>query len=214
MGRLFRGRALWAVLIVSVVGLLLIAACTGPQGPVGPAGVQGDPGPTGSTGERGPAGERGERGPVGLTGLRGEKGPQGETGVRGPEGDRGPRGFNAVNPQASVVISPNAFGLGQETITLWLSGFPRRDTVTARIVEAFGPGNDYVLGTGEVNPSGALELTVGSAERPAIPAELEPGVWTVLVTGTRVPRDGVGATLASAPIVVTVGPPAPPAEPK
>jgi hypothetical protein len=91
---------------------------------------------------------------------------------------------------------------GQQEITLLLSGFPRRDPVTVTIVEAFGPGNDYTLGTGEVNASGALELTLGAADHLALPADLAPGLYTIKVTGTRVAAGASGPAVASAPILV------------
>ena len=91
---------------------------------------------------------------------------------------------------------------GQESVTIWLSGFLRRDNVSAVIVEAFGPGNDYVMGSGSVSPSGALALAVGSVDRPGVPAEIEPGMYTVRVTGERVPRGISGPSVASAPLWV------------
>lgn len=206
MARIFQGKGFLAAVVLTVSGLLVVAACTGPAGQPGAAGAKGDPGAPGAAGAKGD------------TGAAGPKGDTGAAGAAGAKGDTGAAGASAVNPQASVVIAPNTFAPGQQTVTLWLSGFPRRDSVTATIVEYAGPGRDYLMcadaynetsGAGGTNPSGALELKCGTAQRPAIPANITEGAWTVLVTGTRVPRGGTGPTVASAPIVVAKALPTP-----
>ena len=68
---------------------LLVVACQGERGPVGPAGVQGPPGQQGISGAQGIAGSQGE---PGIQGDPGVPGPQGERGETGPPGDPGPAG--------------------------------------------------------------------------------------------------------------------------
>ena len=82
---------LWLVAILTA-GTLLVAACTGSQGPAGPQGLAGEPGPAGIAGPQGPAGLQGAAGPQGPTGQRGPAGPQGEQGPIGPVGPTGPVG--------------------------------------------------------------------------------------------------------------------------
>ncbi len=74
---------------------LLAIACTGNQGPVGPAGPQGEHGPAGETGAQGAqasagaTGAPGAQGPAGATGAPGAQGPAGATGAQGPAGATG-----------------------------------------------------------------------------------------------------------------------------
>ncbi len=200
---MFRGNRLFLALGLSVLGLFLTAACagadgaTGQQGSTGSAGVAGPTGPTGADGADGAAGADGARGALGATGADGADGSDGATGEDGAAGNDA-----AASEAAAVISQAGVYVAGQESVTIWLSGFLRRDDVSAVIVEAFGPGNDYVIGTGTVNPSGALILTVGSADRPAVPADIEPGIYTVRVTGERVPRGVSGPSVASAPLWV------------
>ncbi|MXY48310.1 MAG: hypothetical protein F4Y38_03315 [Gemmatimonadetes bacterium] len=68
---------------------LLVVACQGERGPVGPAGVLGPPGPQGVSGPQGIVGPQGE---TGVQGEPGVPGPQGERGETGPPGEQGPAG--------------------------------------------------------------------------------------------------------------------------
>jgi len=60
---------------------LVLASCSGPQGPEGQAGPKGQqgaagpPGPPGSAGPAGPAGPKGDPGPEGPPGPAGASGP-------------------------------------------------------------------------------------------------------------------------------------------
>jgi hypothetical protein len=57
---------------------LVLASCSGPQGPqgqAGPQGQQGASGPPGPTGPAGPAGPKGDAGPAGPPGQAGASGP-------------------------------------------------------------------------------------------------------------------------------------------
>lgn len=77
----------------AVLLAVLVAACGGDEGNVGPEG------PPGPQGERGPQGEPGPQGPPGqvtvLDGgvLQGPPGPQGPAGPAGPAGPQGPSGM-------------------------------------------------------------------------------------------------------------------------
>lgn len=74
--------------------VVLLAACEGEQGPVGPQGERGEPGPAGQQGESGEPGPEGPEGPQGEEGEPGPEGPQGEQGPQGPPGAEGePGGF-------------------------------------------------------------------------------------------------------------------------
>lgn len=185
---MFSGKALWPVLVFSIIGIFLVAACSGAEGAAGAAGPAGPAGPSGAAGDTGPAGP---------TGPAGADGADGAAGAVGPRGLTGPAGEGVSGSEASVVISGGVVTPGRQELTILLSGFPRRDTVTVSIQEAFGLGNDYLIGTGEVNASGALALNVGTADRPAVPSDLEEGAWTLVVEGA---RDG---TLATAPLIVS-----------
>ena len=55
-----------------VLATLLVAACTGKDGPAGPTGPQGS---TGTTGPQGPQGVAGVQGPIGPAGAPGQAGP-------------------------------------------------------------------------------------------------------------------------------------------
>jgi len=72
--------------------VLVLAACEGAEGPMGPAGPQGLQGPAGAQGLPGPAGPEGSQGPAGQQGERGPAGPQGPDGQQGPMGPPGPQG--------------------------------------------------------------------------------------------------------------------------
>lgn len=71
---------------------LLVVACQGERGPVGPAGVQGPPGPQGISGLQGTAGPEGAPGIQGEPGIPGPQGERGETGPQGGQGPVGPQG--------------------------------------------------------------------------------------------------------------------------
>lgn len=67
---------------------LLLDACMGPEGEVGPAGAQGPAGPAGANSTvPGPQGATGAQGPAGPPGATGPQGPQGIQGVQGPTGN-------------------------------------------------------------------------------------------------------------------------------
>ncbi len=179
-------KVLLTPLVLVTAFILVVAACTGP------AGERGTPGPAGAPG---------------ADGVEGQPGPQGlpgQPGIAGQPGEQGPPGIGAVNPEASintldptVILTP-----GTTRVTFRLSGFPRNDGVTLYIRNGLGAVTDYEMGSAAVNPSGALEMVAGSDGAPAIPRELQPGVWTVVAVGTRVPEGASGPAIASTAIRV------------
>ena len=173
---MFKGKAIYPLVILSLVGMLLISACAGPAGEAGPAGA------AGAAGAAGPAGPAGAAGPAGPAGADGSDGSDGKNGADG----------NAAR-FASIAVSTVRNVAGQETLKVTLAGFPRKDTITVTIVEADGPGGDHTVGSAKTNGSGAVEETLGSAGSPAIPSGLGVGVYTLKATAA---RDGASATTA------------------
>ena len=175
---MFTGKAFWMPLALITAFILVLAACTGPQG---------------EPGDRGPAGPGGQSGLDGVDGAPGPVGPQGPPGEPGEAGEPGEPGTGAINPEANVnTLDPNVvLTPGTTRVTFRLSGFPRRDEVTLYIREALGAGSDYEMGSAQVNSSGALEMVVGTDLLPAIPDDLSPGIWTVIAQGSRAPEGSV-----------------------
>ena len=79
------------MLIVLLI-MVLVMACSGQQGPAGLAGSQGPVGPAGAEGPQGPTGPAGLQGPEGPGGATGTAGPTGPQGPEGPRGAAGPAG--------------------------------------------------------------------------------------------------------------------------
>jgi hypothetical protein len=71
---------------LALTGILLVAACSGPQGSKGDKGEKGD---TGVAGPAGPAGANGDAGPVGPAGPPGKDGAKGDPGTPGVPGTSG-----------------------------------------------------------------------------------------------------------------------------
>ena len=84
-----------AGLLVSAI--ILLSACKGDTGPVGPIGLQGPVGP---------------QGPQGVSGPTGPQGAQGPQGVPGPQGIQGPAGQNAQVVYSNWIQTPATFTLG------------------------------------------------------------------------------------------------------
>jgi hypothetical protein len=68
---------------LALTGILLVAACSGPQGSKGDKGEKGD---AGVAGPPGPAGANGDAGPVGPAGPPGKDGAKGDPGAPGTSG--------------------------------------------------------------------------------------------------------------------------------
>ena len=90
----------FVVLVATVLMILSLSVCTGPQGVTGP---QGTAGPQGVTGLQGAAGPQGATGPQGLAGLQGVTGPQGSAGPQGATGPQGPAGPSDGSGSTSIV---------------------------------------------------------------------------------------------------------------
>lgn len=92
------------VAYLATILVLLLAACTGSQGPPGDTGDPGPTGPQGSQGTKGSLGSTGSRGLQGETGLVGPPGPKGNPGPIGPQGPPAPSGPTSfVSPTPFVV---------------------------------------------------------------------------------------------------------------
>lgn len=96
MGRRLQVAKLVALATLLLALVVLLLACSGPQGPAGPAGPQG---PQGAAGPPGPAGAKGDTGAAG---------PKGDTGPAGPPGAAGPAAAPppTVNMDESVGTPP------------------------------------------------------------------------------------------------------------
>jgi hypothetical protein len=68
---------------LALTGILLVAACSGPQGSKGDKGEKGD---AGVAGPPGPAGANGDAGPLGTAGPPGKDGAKGDPGAPGTSG--------------------------------------------------------------------------------------------------------------------------------
>ena len=168
----FKGKAFYPLIILSIVGILFISACAGAAGSAGPAGA------AGAAGSAGPAGADGATGPAGPAG------PAGATGATGADGAKGSTGADSgTATDLSVAVGRNI--PGQETLDVTLAGFGRRDVVTLTITESGGPGNNHTVGTVTVSASGAATATLGSADSLAIPSDLATGVYTLKAEGAR-----------------------------
>lgn len=109
MRNIVKGFALFMLIVLS---LFLLASCAELQGPQGP---QGPPGPAGTTGEQGTPGPPGQPGEQGQPGTPGLTGPPGEPGQTGPPGEEGPAGLPAeqvLPPQATPTIVAMGFLTG------------------------------------------------------------------------------------------------------
>ena len=78
-------------LIVSAF-VLILTACSGPDGQIGQTGKEGEQGPPGPAGMQGVAGAAGAAGAPGTPGEPGPTGPAGMPGATGPAGPAGPQG--------------------------------------------------------------------------------------------------------------------------
>ena len=144
------GQHVVTVILASALSLLLLAACTGPQGEQGPPGPQG---PAGPAGEAGPAGPAGLRGPGGEPGIRGPQGLQGPPGVPGDPGPAGEAGM----AYASIVASEPVLYL-DGSLEVWGSGFQPSESIEVYFdVET---GLQIIVGFVEAGPGGAWALEI------------------------------------------------------
>lgn len=163
--RLFEGG-----LAPSLVLVVALAACVGPQGdkgdpgpegPAGPAGPAGPQGPAGDDGVDGQDGEDGAPGPAGPQGDAGPAGPQGPEGPAGPQGDAGPQGPEGPAGPAGAALSEHArAGLASIPFALDTTG------MTTEQIEAVANGAYLVGAAGDCvgchsGPQGYLSGGVG-----------------------------------------------------
>lgn len=100
---------------------IMINACKGDTGDVGPAGATGAKGDTGPAGTTGPRGETGAAGTNGTNGTNGTHGKDGATGETGPAGSRGETG--AIGAQGPKGDPGTANVYYSDWITLNVTGF-------------------------------------------------------------------------------------------
>ena len=135
---------LWLLAILTA-GTLLVAACTGSQGPAGPQGPAGDQGPVGIAGPVGPVGPEGPAGPHGAIGPQGPIGPMGERGPIGPTGATEPAGPEGKPGTDSMVMIPKPT---DKLVTLSITNLTRGQILSPVFIARHGEdaGPLYTLG--------------------------------------------------------------------
>jgi hypothetical protein len=124
--------------VLTFSAILVVAACTGPQGPKGDRGEKGEQGAKGEAGIVGPPGAPGPAGPQGQPGTVGLAGKDGTAGKDGAKGDPGISGsiIRVVKVQGGeAAASCN----GDEFMMSAYCGF--EGTPTARQPEISAGGN-------------------------------------------------------------------------
>ncbi len=186
-------------MLVSLFGLLLLAACAGNPGQPGKPGLPGEPGNPGELGPSGPSGPPGPPGLPGLPGLPGKPGNPGlpgEAGLAGPQGPTGPAG---VSPGAGLMVNPPQFYLGDKVMIAG-SGFDKFEPVSVSIDYGGGSARATVATFIDSNGGGAWVIELdplrdagGVSGR--ISQIVDAGIVTILASGA----DG---SEASAPAMV------------
>ena len=141
---------------IVVLSMVLLAACTGPQGDLGLAGNAGNPGNPGRAGEQGLEGPKGDPGDPGKPGNPGSPGNPGGQGVEGPQGPAGA----GISQDAALMISKPAFFL-DEPITIAGSGFGEFEPII--VFFDLGGGNEPNVGFADANKGGAWTMTIPAA---------------------------------------------------
>ncbi len=207
--------------------LLLIAACTGPQGEKGDQGPPGPQGPAGASGQQGQAGPPGPQGEAGEPGPQGPQGETGEPGPQGPQGERGdpgPQGAQGTQEQTGQTGQAGAQGSAQsdrelaelveeltariEELEARLDASPSEDDVEAVVFEALIAASEDLLSMlGEdLQPGDAIAFSEQEARFQAIEdrlCALESVVFGECRGGVEPPDDAPGGgntTLVPAPI--------------
>ena len=182
------------LLVLSMVLLLLAAACSGAvgeRGGTGSAGATGAAGAAGAAGGTGPAGATGGTGSAGSQGGLGPQGPQGEVGVDGPTV---PAAIVLTSDDVSGTEQPLTVSAGDPTFTVVGSGFPSDASLIGEVITPAGTSKFLSVSAGDKITSGAgtfsTTFSVGSS--------LAAGVYSVVVTAA----GSEGIILASAPLVV------------
>ena len=180
--RWLSNRSIRSIVVLSILTLLLAAACTGPEGDQGPSGSSGTAGQQGPKGDPGPTGQQG---PIGGIGFLGPRGPEGAVGATGPQGLAGPTfAANIVAAPAGVVSATQPVVIaagGTAQITIYGSGFPAGEVVFA---EMNGITLQYVSGDNSADSMGMFVSTWSSLNKA--------GVYTLTVTAS--PSDVAATT--------------------
>ena len=202
MSKHIRGRGLIWALLVSLFGVLLLAACEGPAGAAGKPGLPGNPG---NPGAPGPAGQPGPAGPQGPAGTAGAAGEAGAGGAAVAEVEFG------VSPSLQV-SGPVVQG---EKITVWASGYAPKESVSLVVQLGFpkasarsadGDGSPFIENVSfeavEVPKRKALATKPAASTGAAVfnfKVSQDPGVYTL-------EGHGIKGSLATAILVVTAAP--------
>jgi len=135
MNRFFTTKRLALILTLTIMSLL-VAACSGDDGTIGPAGPAGADGAAGPAGAAGPVGAAGARGSAGADGAVGADGAAGSRGSAGPAGAFGADGESTT---AGVTLSVNAVAQGTAAdVSVWLTGFNATESITVTLVAPDG----------------------------------------------------------------------------
>ena len=176
-------RNLGTLLIVTVLSLFLLGACTGPSGDDGTKGDQGQKGDAGAKGDRGDQGAKGDTGATGVQGAAGSEGEQGHDGEQGPAGPTIPAAIVLVPVGETSALQPLSVETGSRSpkMEIYGSGFPAGDLVFGEIVVPEGSAMPLQRRGGEAVASGAgtfrIEVRLGNR------ATLAAGLYTIRVTG-------------------------------
>ncbi|MEK7848376.1 MAG: carboxypeptidase regulatory-like domain-containing protein, partial [Chloroflexota bacterium] len=185
-------------LVIILVAVALLAACTGPEGLTGPAGAAGPQGAPGVAGERGPVGPAGLAGAKGDTGSAGPQGPSGPAGATGPGGSTGPAGAPGISTGTiSGTITDKATGKPMAKVSI--TTVPASKTAstddpgkfTIKHVPVGIYGVQAYLATYNTAYRGDLSLAAGSAITANLalsPAAPFPGGKVRAISGTRDPK--------------------------
>ena len=191
-------RGFLLALSVSLISVLILAACEGPRGTSGNPGIPGAPGNPGSPGAPGAPGK------PGLPGAPGNPGKPGLPGVQGLSGPEGPAGDAGVSPEAALTVADSTLYL--DSVQVWGSGFKALEAVTVFI--NWDDTLQPLLGFVDADEGGAFVLSADATSITAI-QQLTPSL--VGAAAVAVKAEGSDGSLASVPVAVienrsTVGP--------
>ena len=182
------------LLVLSIVLLLLAAACSGEVGGRGTAGATGAAGAAGDAGATGAAGSTGSTGATGAAGSQGTEGPVGPQGEAGVDGPTVPATIVLSSGDVSGAEQPLTVSAGDPEFTVVGSGFPGSASLIGEIVTPAGVSIFLSVEGGDRTTSAAgtfsTTYSVGSS--------LSAGVYSVEITGA----GAEGIVTASAPLVV------------
>ena len=193
-----RKRSLSTVLATSIVSILLISACAGPEGLKGDQGPKGDQPAKGDQGIQGTQGTQGDQGAQGAQGAQGDQGTQGNQGAKGSKGATGP-----VVPTSIVLVPVDSEtaeqpavveqGSREPQVVIYGAGFPAGERIFAELVDGTGFSNSMAIQEGDktVTKAGTFQSQV----RVNASRTLDPGVYSLVVTS-------MTGVKASSPVVI------------